>query len=361
MSPEAKKEKCRAYLLKGDDELRKQQALEEILKPLISPDFADFDLEESSGDSATSDRVIAGLSVPPFGSSQRVVLVRYANKMLEEEQLKLASKLAGVPASGCLILVNPAAEKADGKPKRGSEVVGDLSKAIGKIGQVRDFPWMKADAAAGFARSIFAKAGKKIDARAVGIFIQRVGADSAVITSEAGKLIDYALDSDSITQEDVLAVTSETPEEKIFKLVDAVATRNQAAALRFLGELFDAGSDTGADAPKALATMARHFRLLWQMRLLQESGVRGFRKDDVPDNVKEALPADPNLLDVLGRQAWMADRLARQARPLSRSDIARCFAAIAGADLMLKGIEGGIEDPRLVMELLVSRMAKAQG
>src|ERR1035438_8772323 len=112
MNAEAKKKtQCRAYLLKGDDELKKHQSLEEILKPLISPDFADFDLEEMEGDSASSDRVISGLNVPPFGSSQRVVLVRYANKMPEEEQQKLATKLPSAPASGCLIMVNPAAEK----------------------------------------------------------------------------------------------------------------------------------------------------------------------------------------------------------------------------------------------------------
>ena len=126
----------KAYLLKGEDEYLKQEELDKLLQSLVSPDFADFDLEHLEGDAATADRVMSGLHVPPFSSAQRVVLVRHANKMNEEEQKKLASQLAKAPDSGCLILVNPAVEKRDGKTPKGSEVIGDISRAVRKIGKV---------------------------------------------------------------------------------------------------------------------------------------------------------------------------------------------------------------------------------
>ena len=59
--------------------------------------------------------------------------------------------------------------------------------------------------------------------------MQRVGLDFAVIDTEARKLIDYSGDSEQITSADVSLVTSETPEEKVFKMVDAVAARNAGA------------------------------------------------------------------------------------------------------------------------------------
>ncbi len=350
-------DRVKAYLLKGEDDFQKERRLEELLRSLVAEDFADFDLEQLEGDSATADRVMSGLHVPPFSSQQRVVLVRHANKMNPDEQQRLASQLANAPDSGCLILVNPAVEKRDGKTPKGSEVVGDVSRAVRKIGKVLSFGRPKADRAQAFAQSIFADASKKISPATLAAFIQRVGTDSSIVATEAQKLIDYAGDADEISSQDVTVVTSETPEEKVFKLVDAVAARNQASALALLGELFDAGNDPRADAPRTLGMIARQLRLLWQVKMLSEAGVKTFDRDAIPNEIKEALPSQPNVLDVVTRQKWMAASLARQARPFSRGDLVRSFSAIARADLMLKGMVGGIDDPRTVMELLVIQLA----
>ena len=210
----------RAYLLTGDDDFTKQRKLDALLADLIDPDFSDFDLEQMEGDTATADRIMAGLSIPPFSSTRRVVLVKYANRMDEAEQKKLTSILPQAPFTGCLILVTPAPEKIDGRPRKGSEVVGDVSRAVRKIGEViktgtessRD----KSTNARQFAQSLFSDAGKKIDARALSDFLQRVGSDQLLIASEAAKLINYTADSPSIKPADVAYVTSETPEEKVF-------------------------------------------------------------------------------------------------------------------------------------------------
>ncbi len=354
----------RAYLIKGDDDFRKQQELDQLLATLVKPEFADFDLERLNGDSATADRVMAGLFVPPFSSSQRVVLIRYANKMEQTEQEKLAASLGKTPDSACLVLVSPAPEKVDGRPKKGSEVIGDLSRAVRKIGKVitvgEERGKEKTDRARAFAQRLFAEAGKKIDPNALTVLLQRVGTDYSVINSEAQKLIDYAGSSGHITAVDVGQVTSETPEERIFKLIDAVAARKQSEALRMLDEHFQYSDSPEGEAPKTLAVIARQIRLLWQVKMLQEAGARGLSKDSVPANLQAALPSDPNVMDLVAKQRWQAERLTRQAKMFSRADLARCLYAIASADLMLKGIEGNIEDPRAVMEILVLELARAR-
>lgn len=362
MATKAKKTgDARAYLLKGDDDFQKQQHLDKLLASLVSGDFMDFDLEHMEGDSTNCERIMAGLCMPPFGSPRRVVLVKYANKINADEQQKLAAQLGKTPPSGCLVLMNPAADKVDGRPKKGSEVVGDLSKAVRKVGEVIEFGGgtnrEKAAKAREFANALFIEAKKKLDARAMAVFLERAGTDFAVIRTEAQKLIDYSGDAKSISAQDVMAVTSETPEEKVFKLVDAIAARNQANALKFMDELFETGDDPKADAPKTLSTISRQFRLIWQMKALQEAGVRSFDKSSVPDQIKAMLPSDPNILDLLSRQAWMVGRLSDQARPFSRADLARCFSAIAKTDMTLKGIGDDMDDPRLAMDLLVIELA----
>jgi len=352
-----KTELAKVYLLKGDDDYRKARELKRLLDALVSNEFIDFDLEHLEGDSATSDRIMAGLSMPPFGSARRVVLVKYVNKMHPDEQAKLALKLDKIPSTSCLLLVNPAAEKSNGKPKRGSEIIGELAKAVRRVGQVLTFGAEgrreNMANARQLAQELFSKAGKKVDPAALKLFIERVGVDSAIVYSEACKLIDYVGDSDKITQQDIDAVASETPEEKVFKLIDAVAAGKRASALTILNELFETGTSPDADAPRTLATLVRQFRLIWQMKMLIEAGVRSYAKNDVPQEIKAVLPLNPNILDILTKQSWQVDRLITQAQRFSRRSLASCFKAIAQADAMLKGAEGNVNDPKLVMELLI--------
>jgi DNA polymerase-3 subunit delta len=363
MSPAAKSTDApKAYVFAGDDDFRKQRELDDLLASLVAPDFADFDLEHMEGNSATADRIMAGLGIPPFSSSRRVVLVKYANKMDEDEQKKLASQLAKAPATGCLILVSPAPERTDGKPRKGSEIIGDLSKAVRKVGRVirvgEEKGRERTDNARRFAQSLFAEAGKKIDSATLAAFLQRAGTDFSVLSTEARKLIDYSGDSQSITTQDVAKVTSETPEEKVFKLVDAIGARKPADAMRYLDELFETGDKPEGQSPKVLANIARAFRLIWQVKMLTSAGVRVFRKDSVPEDVRALLPSNPNLLDLLSRQSWQEERLKAQAGRVTREQLTRSFDAIARADAMLKGIEGDIEDARMVMELLVLELSR---
>ncbi|MDH7601639.1 MAG: DNA polymerase III subunit delta [Armatimonadota bacterium] len=351
----------RAYLLTGSDEFQKRRALEELLQLLVDPDLRDFDLEELDGETATSDRIISGLSTPPLGNRRRVVLVRFANKMNPDEQRKLARLLESVPPSGCLIMVNPAVEKSDGRPKKGAEVLGDLSKAVRKIGEVREFGTgssrEKADRAREFAKSLIVAAGKQISGDVLAFLVQRVGDDFAIIASEVQKLLDWVADRSRITREDVEAVTVETPEEKIFRFLDAIASRNTAAAMQLLDDMLESSDDIQADASRTLAMIARQFRLIWQARMLAEAGVKRLERVAVPEKLKAALPSDPNLLDIVERQPWQAGKLSAQAKSFSLAKLCKCFEAIARADAALKGVEGNIDDPRTVMHLLVVELA----
>jgi DNA polymerase III subunit delta len=352
-------ESPRAYLIAGDDDFRKQRELGELLAKLVAPDFADFDLEHLEGNTATSDRVMAGLGIPPFSSPKRVVLVKYANKMDEDEQKKLAARLEGVPGSGCLVLISPAPDKVDGKPRKGSEVIGDLSKAVRKVGKVIRVEEKKgrdgtADARQ-FAQSLFVQAGKKIDQSALTQFVQRVGMDFSILSTEAQKLIDYSGDSETITAADIAKVSSETPEEKVFKLVDAIAAKKPDQAMKHLDDLFETGDRPDSEAPKTLSNIARLFRLIWQAKVLVSAGVRVFKKDSVPREVLATLATSPT---VFSQADWQKDRLQSQAARFTREQLARSLEAIAEADAALKGIEGEVEDARMIMELLVLRLAR---
>ncbi|MGQ9455187.1 MAG: DNA polymerase III subunit delta [Armatimonadota bacterium] len=365
MAAETHKPLARAYLLRGDDEYQKSQALEELLARLVDDDFADFDLEQLEGDTATCEHIMTGLAIAPLGSRRRVMVIKFANKMSQEEQQKLARRLDAIPPSGCLILMNPASEKVDGRPKRGSEVSGELARAVRRVGEVREFgsgsSREKTNQAREFALSRIREAGKEILPEALALLIQRVGTDFSILASEIQKLVNWSGEQKKITPKDVETVTSETPEEKIFRFLDALAACNTGSALQLLDAMLESSDDPRADASRTLAMIARQFRLIWQARMLIDAGIKSFDKSSVPESVRAVLLSEPNLLDATSRQPWQSGKLAAQAREFPRDRLVKCFEAIARADTALKGIEGSIGDPRTIIEMLVIELAGGAG
>ena len=47
--------------------------------------------------------------------------------------------------------------------------------------------------------------------------------------------------------------------------------------------------------------------------MLSEAGVRAFKKDAVPEKIQALLPSSPNILELVSRQNWQAQRLSAQA------------------------------------------------
>jgi DNA polymerase-3 subunit delta len=226
-------------------------------------------------------------------------------------------------------------------------ILRDLARlAAGRTawGQIYDLPAMVEE---------FASKGKKAERSVANLLVRRAGTDTSVLTTEVEKLVSYAGECDRVTVEDVNAVTTETPEEKVFALVDAVATKNEAQALEHLSEVFSSGGRPEAEAPRVLALLARQFRLLWQFMYLKDLGCSPLAVHQIPEDVLDSLPSEPSIIDVAKRQSWLIDKLGKQARNFERRDLERGFMLIMATDAMLKGIEGEIDDPRTAMELLV--------
>ena len=355
----------RAYLLRGDDDYKKNKDLDALLASLITPDFADFDFEQIDPASTSCDKIISALNIPPFASEKRVVLIKCANQISESEQKSLAPKLAKTPESACLILVNPAPEKIDGRAKKGSEIIGDLSKAVRQIGIVKEYGGgRKAELeteARDFVKQEFAKTNLNIDMSAVNLLIQRVGTDFSILNTEIQKISAYCGSKDTKVTATIIAnVTTETPEEKIFKLLDAAAARKQALSVKYLDEMFLHTSDPRAESPKILANIATLFRRIFQVKVLLSEGIRLSSIASLPDNVASKLPKTGNIVDLLKKQAWQGEKLARLAQAFTFTELARCFELVEEADLSLKGQSNGPEDPELIMQLLIIKLSSGK-
>ncbi|MBO7394444.1 MAG: hypothetical protein J6U98_09660, partial [Abditibacteriota bacterium] len=167
-------ENPRVCLLRGEDDYNKHLFLKELLDKNVTEEMKDFDFETLEGTDIDADRVIAALSACPFMAERRVTYLKNPNKMPEPEQKKLAEYIINMPETSLLIMTVPAAEKVDGRPKKGSEVIADLSKAAKKVGEVKDFGALKRGDAKVLIKNLLGEYGLKATETVITTLQQRL-------------------------------------------------------------------------------------------------------------------------------------------------------------------------------------------
>lgn len=345
----------RAYAYHGADDAQKKAALAKLETEIVDPDFVDFDLEHLYGPEVTAERVMMAASIAPFASKQRLIIIAQANDISAAEQQTIAARLDKTPDSTCIVFVTPAPKLVDGKPKKGSELHADLMKAVKKAGKAVDFPLMKAESAAKYVHDLIKQLGKSISPSAAGSIVRRCGTDSGILATEAEKLINYVGDRATVTDADVQQVITETVEEKIFALMDAVGAKKPPLALQYLRPLLHGGgSEVQGDALRTLVMLTRHFRQLWQARVLMDAGCRQVIPGRIPEDAELAMPESGSILKMEG---WKLNKIMEQARNFTLSGLAECFERIAAVDLAIKGIDGAVSNPAIAIEVLVIELS----
>jgi DNA polymerase-3 subunit delta len=168
----------------------------------------------------------------------------------------------GMPEGNCLILT---AETVDRRKK--------LFKTISAVGKILSFSKVKGEARQQAAvqemvSGLLNQGGKKLSSAAWAALGKKTGFDLRESRGAIEKLITYAGERAQIEAADVEAVVGRTKEDSVFDLTGVLAGRKLAPALRTLHELLDQG-----EAPLKLFSMiVRELRLLFQAKLLMESG-----------------------------------------------------------------------------------------
>ncbi|GAB4455847.1 MAG: DNA polymerase III subunit delta [Armatimonadaceae bacterium] len=345
---------ARVFLLTGAEAGRKSAEAQRMLRDATDETFADFDAETLDGHTATADRILSAVSTVPLGEKKKAVLVRDTQQMDAEEQKRLANGLPKIPASGLLILHTGTPIVEEGKTRRQSVVVPDLSKAVKKDGQILEFSLPKAENLREWILRAAQEQGKKLSSDAVALFAQLPEGDVSRIEAEMAKVAAYVGNAPTITGADVEAVLSRGPDDVIFKLCDAVGMRRSQEALGYVSQLFQSGGRPDSIAPRALVMLARQIRLITQFRYLGEKKLAGRGAGPVPPEILEMLPSD-GAGGILSnpRTGWMADKYITQGRNFTAMELAKRMERLLAADLSLKGIEPGGDSPQAVLQRLV--------
>ena len=293
------------HAILGTDSFLSEAALEGLLAEALGPE-RDGAVQVLHGDESTWGRLIEVARTGSLFVSSRALVVRGADG-LKGDETALGGYLDDPSRDVTLVLM---AAKPD---KRRTAWKRITAKAT-----VHSADPKKGAALRAYVADQLRGRGLRLDHDALEELIERVGQDLRRLIGEVDKLEAWAGGQRMVTAEDVAAVSGRGMARPLYKLGDAIAGREPAAALALALELLE----NGEEGPLILGTVHRSLR---QMR-----GVLALRDARVPRDQMAAR------LNLPGNMAFKLPSLLETSRRWSEGELAQAIRAVARADRRLK-------------------------
>jgi len=182
-----------------------------------------------------------------------------------------------------------------------------------------------------------AEFGKKIDAKALDIFFERVGFHPVAVVTETEKLAHYVGDRPLISCNDLEEMVVRNREDALYELTDAFGKRQTGRALGILSRLLE----QGVHGLAILATMRNYLRRQLIFRSLQMRSFpvwrRGMNARDFQSRYLPDLKAQGEWSELLQGHPYALFMSFTKASDYSCSGLKRWMAMLLEAEFRLKG------------------------
>ena len=324
-----------AYYIYGTDGYTIDRMKNALVDSIIDKNAQSLNLHRFEGKDSTDDMIQACEALPVFAEKMCVTVcdfdletVKPGAKALKE----LYAEIKDLPDTTVLIFYTLDADICGGK-KGPTEKNKKLTDLIAKCGTVVRIDIPTASEAAKEIASMFTAEGSSIDRKAAQLLFERTG-DLTAVSNEVGKLAAYAAGR-MVTVEDVLAVTPENDDTKVFALSDAVAAHDLDRAL----EVYDRLIRNRGEPVAMLYLITGAMDDIYRARLALDAG------KSVNDVVADF--SYPRNLSFKVTNAF------RSAQHTDVRYLRRCMEILCKADIDIKS---GIGRPETVLENAVIRM-----
>ncbi|MBV9504916.1 MAG: DNA polymerase III subunit delta [Acidobacteriia bacterium] len=331
-----------AVLLLGPESYQRRKIKQAVKDAYAEDAFAEHDLTELSLAEVVDDARALSLF-----AAERVIWVINAEAALprgrSEEENEGGEGSAGDTASLSAYLKDPTpgvsvvfeASRFDfeGDDKRRQERVRKFFTGIPEVVELRRFA---AHEALAESEKLVRQYGLRMEAGALDLLVEALGADVARIALELEKLVLYA-NGRSIGVDEISALVPDARTATIFALVNALARRDRTRSL----EVLDTLVKEGEYLPLVLTFLSTQFRMALVAR---DAGLKsagqvqsyftrmgvpmwGARADQVYQTVSRFTPKQ---LEVAVKLIFEADRGLRDARPDDRTVVEQFVLAMTG-------------------------------
>jgi DNA polymerase-3 subunit delta len=328
------------FVFQGDDELSIQESLHSLILQFDRGAFAGMNSVRFDGRAVQRGELANHINMLPLGGERRLVVVDHFLESLKAkaDQDWMAEMLKNMPETSVLALVIPDTQKfksgemvwqAAGKGHWLRKALKDSERLMEWIEKplpsLRDMPaWVMKEAL---------KQGAKFNQGAAAELANLTGNDLFQVRQEIGKALSYCGKDETITREVVRLLCSQSREEDVFDMVDAVGQRDSRKALGLLQALLQ-------DQPiQYIFTMlARQIRLLIIAKEVMDEG----------GGEKEVIPA-------CGVAPFLARKLVEQAHRFSMNELIAIFRRLDGMD---ESSKTGAATLDVELETLVAELSR---
>lgn len=215
-----------AYLVVGEDELKRETVAKRLHARLSSMGDLSFNSDEFNGETAAGADIVAACNTVPFASPVRLVEVQAVEKLKKADSEALVAYLATPCESTVLCLVATKLAKNT-----------RLYKAVAALGKsaVIDCAPLKRYELPKTVRSMAVTHGVTFTEGAAAKLVDLVGENTVHLDSEVRKIALAHRGTDAVTEREVEALVVRTAEVKPWEFVDAFSERNLKKCLALLG------------------------------------------------------------------------------------------------------------------------------
>jgi DNA polymerase-3 subunit delta len=311
------------YVLPGDEEFLKRQALSLIRQIVLEADDNAFGLSTHAGDKAAFATVFDELDTLPFLSPRRLVVIENADPFVTLNRPALEKYVTEPAAHGVLVL--------DVKAWPANTRLAKLVSPDGTITCKAPAPYKLPEWCVRWAT---ARHGKQLAQPAAQLLVELVGPDMGLLDQELAKLAVYVGDRSRIDSPDVDKLVGSSRAENTWKIFDAIGNGRAGEALQILDRLFEQGEEP----MRVLGAFSMQLRRLAQAARLTQQG--------------QSLAA---ALDRAGVPPFAVKGCEQQIRHLGRRRLDRLYDWLLELD---QGLKGGSELPaQTLLERFVVRLA----
>jgi len=309
------------YLLYGDEAYLKK-LYRDKLKKAILPDGDTMNYAYYEGKGTNPSELIDLAETMPFFADRRLIIVENSG-FFKNATPELADYIKGMPETACFVFVEQEVDKR-----------GKLYKAVKDKGRVTELGKQDEKTLLVWIAGMVKREGRQIKESTARYLLSKVGTDMQNLEKEMEKIFSYTMGESEITAEAIDEICTTQVTNKIFDMVESVATKQQKKALDYYYDLLAL-----KEPPmRILYLLTRQFKLLLEVKALL---AKGYDKSTI---AKEA-----------GLHPFVAGKYMKQCKSFSEKTLRDIMEYSAQTEEMVK--TGRLND-RMSVELFIVKYSK---
>lgn len=323
------------YLLYGNENYLKRYYADAIIKKAVT-DFADLNLHRFDSTVKADDIIIAADAIPMMSDYSCVSVCDYNFASADESEVKKLETLISDMPDGCILLIR--LEQLEITPSK-SNKAKRIFDCVKKYGYVIELNTRDEAELVRLACKRAASRSVNLQPTGARYLIRVCGSDMTNLFSEVDKLCDFVGREGIITDSVIDSLAVKTPDEKAYKLANAVCAGD---ADRVLGMLADLSAQC-IEPVAVIGALSSAYVDMYRAKVAESEGLRA-----------ENIGADFGY----GKNAFKLKYASQNARRMSVFTLRKALGVLRDADIALKSTQ---LDARALVDKTVMQLIMLAG